>query len=70
MTGAQILPDSAHMILELFSVKYRPTYLPRKLSVTTAPYVPPAANAKLELGYVLTVINKQNTYPPSLLVEA
>lgn len=71
MTGAQTLPDNAHVILELLLVKYGPTCLPRELSVTTAPYVPPEANAKLELSYVWTVINQQqNTYLHSLLLEA
>ena len=49
----------------MLAVKCRPFYLPQEFSVTvvTAVYIPPDANAKLALGYVLAAIDKQqNTY--------
>lgn len=59
--------------LELLTVKCRPFYFPREFSVVvvTAVYIPPDANAKLALSYVLMTINKQqNAYPESVFIIA
>lgn len=57
--------------LEMLVVKCRPFNLPQEFSVTmiTAIHIPPDANAKLALSFVLAAIEKhQNSYPGGVFI--
>lgn len=72
-TNTAIIDRHCSPDLELLAVKCRPFYLPRELSavVVMAAYIPPGANASTALGYMLTVINKQqDSYPDGVFIIA
>lgn len=72
-TNAVITDTYCSPDLEYLTVKCRPFYLPLEFTVVviTAVYVPPDANIKSALAYLLTAIRKQQqAYPEGAFVIA
>lgn len=72
-TNTQIIDRHCSSDLEYLTVKCRPIYLPRELTIVivTAVYIPPDANASIALGYLFNAINtQQSTYPEAAHIIA
>lgn len=72
-TNTDIIGKHCSPELEFLAVKCRPFHLPWEFSVVnvTSIYIPPDANARLGLGYIVAAVNRQqSSYPDDVFIVA